>query len=84
MIVKDYTEEFYKLVIWSRHSEEDMEKIARYMNGLKYSLQDELSLVSPRSLKEAYQLALKAEEKLQRKQSQQERKRGRGQQTGRE
>lgn len=48
------------------------------MNRLKYSLQDELSLVSPRSLEEAYQLALKVVEKLQRKQSQQEKKRGRG------
>lgn len=28
MTVKDYTEEFYKLVIRSGHSEEDMEKIA--------------------------------------------------------
>lgn len=69
MSVKDYTGEFYKLVIWFGHSEEDMEKVARYLNGLKYSLWDELSLVSPIILEEAYQLTLKVEEKLQRKQS---------------
>lgn len=64
MIVKEYTKEFYKLMICSRNSEEDMDKIARYMNGLKYSLQEKLILVSPRSLEEAYQFALNAEDKL--------------------
>ncbi|XP_057863434.2 uncharacterized protein LOC131071564 [Cryptomeria japonica] len=32
--VKDYTEEFYKLVIRSGHSEEDMEKIADYKDSV--------------------------------------------------
>lgn len=36
------------------HSEEDMENVARYLNGLKHNLQDELSLVSLRTLKESY------------------------------
>lgn len=37
MFIKEYIEEFYKLVIWSGHSQEDMEKVARYLSGLKYS-----------------------------------------------
>lgn len=48
MDVKKYTEEFYKLSIRSGHMEEDMDKVARYLNGLRSNLQDELSLTSPR------------------------------------
>lgn len=34
MIVKDYTEEFYKLDIRSEHIDDEVEKVARYLNGL--------------------------------------------------
>ncbi len=37
------------------------------MNGLKYDIQDEMSLLSPKSVEEAYQCALKVEEKLNRR-----------------
>ena len=43
------------------------------MNGLRMDIQDEISLMSPKTLEEAYQIALKAEEKLMRKQSAKER-----------
>lgn len=48
--------------------EEDIDKFARYLNELKYSLQDELSPTSPRIVEECYQLAIKVEDKLRRRQ----------------
>jgi uncharacterized protein YjbK len=74
MTVKEYTEEFYNLNIRAGHRESDDEKFARYMNGLRYDIQDEMSMVTIRTVEDAYQMALKAEEKLSRKKSQ----RGRG------
>ena len=61
------------------------EKVARYMNGLKMDIQDEISLLSPKTVEEAYQMVLKAEEKLMRKQSAKNRGtfRARGSQGGR-
>ena len=35
MTVKEYTEEFNRLDIRSRHVDDDVEKIARYINGLR-------------------------------------------------
>jgi hypothetical protein len=80
MIVKEYTEEFYKLNIRAGHQESDDEKVSRYMNGLRYDIQDEMSMVAIRTVEDAYQMALKAEEKLSRKKSQ--RGRGRSQPRG--
>jgi hypothetical protein len=80
MTVKEYTEEFYKLNIRAGHRESDDEKVARYMNGLRYDIQDEMSLVTIRTVEDAYQMALKAEEKPSRKKSQ--RGRGRSQPKG--
>jgi hypothetical protein len=80
MIVKEYTEEFYRLNIRAGHRESNDEKVARYMNGLRYEIQDEMSMATIRTVEDAYQMALKAEEKLSRKQSQ--RGRGRSQPRG--
>jgi hypothetical protein len=44
------------------------------MNGLRYDIQDEMSMVTIRMVEHSYQMAIKAEEKLSRKQGQ----RGRG------
>lgn len=57
--------------------EEYADKVARYLNGLKYSLQDELCLTSLGIVEECYQLAIKEEEKLKRRQEKQSRGRGR-------
>ena len=46
MSVKEYTEEFYRLNIRAGHRESDDEKVARYLNGLRYDIQDELSMVT--------------------------------------
>jgi hypothetical protein len=80
MTVKEYTEEFYRLNIRAGHRESNDEKVARYINGLRYEIQDEISMATIRTVEDAYQLALKAEEKLSRKQSQ--RGRGRSQPRG--
>jgi hypothetical protein len=74
MTVKEYTEDFYRLNIRNGQRERDEEKVARYINGLRYKIQDELSMMSVRTVEDAYQFSLKAEEKLARKKKQ----RGRG------
>jgi hypothetical protein len=56
MTVKEYTEEFYKLNIRKGHRESDDEKVARYMNGLRYDIQDEMSMVTIRMVEYAYQM----------------------------
>jgi hypothetical protein len=50
MTVKEYTEEFYRLNIRAGHHENDDEKVARYMNGLRYEIQDEMSMVTIRNV----------------------------------
>jgi hypothetical protein len=80
MTVKEYAEEFYRLNIRVGHRESDDEKVVRYLNGLRYDIQDELSMLTIRTVEDAYQMALKAEEKLSRKQGQ--RGRGRSQPRG--
>ena len=46
MTVKEYTEELYRLNIRVGHRESDDEKVARYMNGLRYNIQDEMSMMT--------------------------------------
>jgi hypothetical protein len=70
MTVKEYTEEFYRLNIRAGHHERNDEKVARYLNGPRYEIRDELNLETIRTVEDAYQLALKAKEKLSHKQSQ--------------
>ena len=69
MIVREYTEEFYKVNIRYGNMEDTPEKVARYINGIIFDIQDELGLFSLRSVEEAYHVALKDEEKMMRKQS---------------
>jgi hypothetical protein len=38
MIVKEYTEEFYKLNIRDQQRERDEENISRYINGMRYEI----------------------------------------------
>jgi hypothetical protein len=64
MTVKEYTEEVYKINIRVGHWESDDEKVVRYMNGLRYDIQDEMSMITVRTVEYAYHMALKAEEKL--------------------
>jgi hypothetical protein len=52
------------------HQESDDEKVARYMNDLRYDIQYEMSMVTIRTVEDAYQMALKVEEKLSQRQGQ--------------
>jgi hypothetical protein len=63
MTVKEYTEEFYRLNIRVGHQESDDEKVSRYMNGLRYDIQDEMSMVTIQTVEDSYQMALKADRK---------------------
>lgn len=42
--MEECMEEFHKLSIRVEHEESEEQPIARYVNGLKYSIQDELCL----------------------------------------
>ena len=55
MILKEYTNEFYRLDIRSRQVDDYVEKIARYINGLRFGIRDEISFVKLESVEEAYQ-----------------------------
>lgn len=66
--VQAYTEEFQKLCLRSKVVEDESTKLARYLNGLKWSIQEEMSLVNFKTIRKFYQMALKIEEKRKRKQ----------------
>ena len=51
------------------YAEESVEKDARYVNGLRMDIQEEISMISPRTMKEVYQCAIRVEEKITRKPS---------------
>jgi hypothetical protein len=70
MTLKEYTEEFYILNISASHHESDDEKVARYMNGLRYEIQYEMIMVTIRNVEDAYQIASKEEVKLAQNQGQ--------------
>jgi hypothetical protein len=46
MSLKEYTEEFYRINIREGHRESDDEKFSRYMNGLRYDIQDEMRMMT--------------------------------------
>eukprot|EP00253_Pinus_taeda_P015748 PITA_15748 len=69
MTVREFTEEFYKLNLRAGYVEDTSEKTARFVNGLRGDILDEIGILSPQTLDEAYQFALKAEEKINRKQN---------------
>jgi hypothetical protein len=80
MSVKENTKEPYKINIRAGHRESDDEKVVRYMNGLRYEIQDEMSMVTIRNVDVDYQIAMNDKEKLIQKQGQ--RGRGRSQARG--
>jgi hypothetical protein len=84
--VREYTEELYRLNIRSGQKENEDEKTTRYINGLRYEIQEEVIMKSVRIVGDAYQAALKAEEKLAKRKIQRSRgeNSSRGKGTGRE
>ena len=71
--MKEYTEEFYRLKIRVGQKENEDEKTTKYINGLRYEIQEEINMISVSKFKDAYQAILKDEEKLARKQRQRSR-----------
>ena len=76
MIVKEYSEEFYRLDIRTRHVDDEVVKVARDLKGERSRIQDRIRSIKLDSVKEAYQYDFKAKEILTKKHEQ--RKRGRG------
>lgn len=52
--MKYYTEEFYKLTIWSSHREFSKEKVAWYINGLRFNIQDEVAMLKIDLVEDSY------------------------------
>jgi uncharacterized protein YjbK len=61
--VEELTNDFNQLTIHVDHQETDEQLDAWYVNCLKFTIQYELRMHMARSVDEAYQLALKVEEK---------------------
>eukprot|EP00253_Pinus_taeda_P022668 PITA_22668 len=80
LTVKEYTEEFYRVNLRAGYTEDTVERTARYVNGLRMDILDEISILSPNNTEEAYQSTIKAEEKINRRQNA---RRGRGSAKGR-
>jgi len=74
--VATYTEEFHKYTLCCGYMEEEKAKVARYLNGLRFKIQDEISLLTLETVEKCFQVALRAKEKLKRKGEQQSRGRG--------
>ena len=67
MTVKEYTKEFYRVNLRASYTDDTPEKTTRYVNGLRMEILDEISILSPRNIEEAFQSVVKAEEKINRK-----------------
>ena len=65
-------------------TETERQKLTRYLQGLKYSIQDELALFNPNSVHACFQMALRIEEKLKRKSDSQNKNKGGRSSRGRE
>lgn len=68
--VNAYIEEFHKLSLRARKHENEVEKLARYLNGLSQNIQGEISILTLDTIHKCFQLALRAEEKIKRRSEQ--------------
>jgi hypothetical protein len=57
--MKEYIEEFYRLNIRAGQKGNEDEKTARYINGLRYEIQEEINMMSISIVEDAYQATLK-------------------------
>eukprot|EP00253_Pinus_taeda_P012234 PITA_12234 len=69
LTVREYTKEFYRVNLWAGYTEDTAERTARYVNGLRLDILDEISILSLNNTEEAYQSAMKAKEKITRRQN---------------
>ena len=54
MTVKEYTEDFFRLSIRVGHTQGGVERAARYINGLRYDIQDELGLLRQKTVEDSF------------------------------
>lgn len=50
--------------------------MARYLNGLRYNIQDEISLMTPKTVEACFQMAIREKEKVEMRQEKTARGRG--------
>ena len=67
MDVHSYTEELQKICLRSKVVEDESIRLERYLNGLKWSIQENMILVTPKIVHQCYQMVLQVEEKGKRK-----------------
>jgi hypothetical protein len=67
MTMKEYTKEFYILNIRDSQRERDEETVSRYINDMRYEIQDDINMMIVRTVADVYQIALEAEENLARR-----------------
>ena len=69
MTVREYTDKFYRVNFKARYTKDTVERTTRYVNGLRLDILDEINILSPKNTEEAYQSAMKAEEKITKRQN---------------
>ena len=69
MTVKEYTEEFFKLSIRAGQVQGNIERVARYINGLRFEIQDDISFLNLKTIEDVYHSSLRVEENLLRRQN---------------
>ena len=53
LAVRECTEYFYKVNVRARYVEESAEMAARYVNGIRMDIQEDINMISPRTMEEA-------------------------------
>jgi len=61
MTVKEYTKEFYRVNLRAGYTEDTQKNTSRFLNGLRLEILYEISILSPKTIEEAYQSSLKVE-----------------------
>jgi len=54
MTVREYNEEFYQVNLRAGYTEDTPEKTTRYVNSLRLEILDEINILSPKNIEEAY------------------------------
>lgn len=76
--VASHTEEFQRLYLRSKIQEKEVVKVVRYLGGLRWDIQEEISLWTCTTVQKCFQLALMVEEMNKKKQEYHARVFGRG------
>ena len=64
------------MIIRARQTQEDIERVAKYINGLRFEIEDDISFLNLKIVEDACQSSLRVEENLLRRHNQKNRGRG--------